>query len=64
MFPFSSFWYNSCYSGEPVSRKTHLQHKLKFLKTMRDDLETKLAGLNAAISTVERQLTQDDVAQV
>jgi hypothetical protein len=64
MFPFS-FWYNSsCYTGEPVSRKTHLQRKLKFLKAMRDDLETKLAGLNAAVSSVEQQLIQDDVAQV
>ncbi|GAB1543609.1 hypothetical protein NUACC21_62840 [Scytonema sp. NUACC21] len=64
MFPFS-FWYNnSCYSGETVSRKTRLERKLKFLKTMRDDLETKLAGLNAAISNVEQQLNQEDVTQV
>ncbi|MUH00732.1 hypothetical protein F7734_54080 [Scytonema sp. UIC 10036] len=64
MFPFS-FWYNnSCYGGETVSRKTRLERKLKFLKTMRDDLETKIAGLNAAISNVEQQLTQEDVTQV
>jgi hypothetical protein len=64
MFPFS-FWYNnSCYGGETVSRKTRLERKLKFLKTMRDDLDTKLAGLNAAISNVEQQITQEDVTQV
>ncbi|GAA6618114.1 hypothetical protein [Scytonema sp. NUACC26] len=64
MFPFS-FWYNnSCYGGETVSRKTRLERKLKFLKTMRDDLETKLAGLNAAISNVEQQITREDVTQV
>ncbi|KYC37878.1 hypothetical protein WA1_05075 [Scytonema hofmannii PCC 7110] len=64
MFPFS-FWYNnSCYGGETVSRKARLESKLKFMKTMRDDLETKLAGLNAAISNVEQQLNQEDVTQV
>jgi hypothetical protein len=63
MFPFS-FVYNSCYGGESISRKSRLESKLKFLKTMRDDLETKLAGLNAAISSVESQLTQDDVTHV
>ncbi len=63
MFPFD-FWNNSCYGGEPLSRKAHLQRKLRFLKTMRDDLDTKLAGLNAAIGTIEQQLTQEDVTQV
>ncbi|MBF2008743.1 hypothetical protein ACF3DV_05260 [Chlorogloeopsis fritschii PCC 9212] len=63
MFPFN-VWYSSCYSGESVSRKTQLERKLRFLKTMRDDLETKLAGLNAAISKVEQQLSQEDVTRV
>jgi len=63
MFPFD-FWNNSCYGGETLSRKARLERKLRFLKTIRDDLETKLAGLNAAISNVEQQLTQDDVTQV
>ncbi|MCX7596629.1 MAG: hypothetical protein N2235_23355 [Fischerella sp.] len=62
MFPFK-FWYSSYCGEEPVSRKTRLQRKLRFLKTMRDDLETKLAGLNAAISNVEQQLSQEDVTQ-
>lgn len=66
MFPFPfPFWdNNNCYGGEPVSRKTRLERKLRFLKTMRDDLETKLAGLNAAISNVEQQLNQEDITQV
>jgi len=63
MFPFD-FWNNSCYGGETLSRKARLERKLRFLKTIRDDLETKLAGFNAAISNVEQQLTQDDVTQV
>jgi hypothetical protein len=66
MFPFTfPFWYSdSCYSSEPISRRSRLERKLRFLKTMRDDLETKLAGLNAAISSVEQQLNQEDVTQV
>jgi uncharacterized phage infection (PIP) family protein YhgE len=64
MFPFS-FWYqNSCYGGEEISRKTRLERKLKFLKTMRDELDSKLAGLNAAINKVEEQLSQEDVTRV
>ncbi len=61
MFPF--FWHNSCYSDDSFSRRTQLQRKLRFLKAIRDDLETRLAGLNAAISNVEQQLSQEDVTQ-
>jgi hypothetical protein len=60
MFPF--WWNNSCYGAEPVSRQTYLQRKLNFLKWMRDDLETRLAGLNAAIDNIERQMNQEDAA--
>ncbi|MBF2065231.1 MAG: hypothetical protein IGS39_12525 [Calothrix sp. C42_A2020_038] len=63
MLPFY-FWNNSCHSSDTVSRRTRLERKLKFLKTMRDDIETKLAGLNAAITNVEQQLNQEDVTQV
>ena len=45
-----------------MSRQSFLQGRLKFLKWMRDDLETRLAGLNAAIEKVEQQLTQEDAA--
>lgn len=59
MFP---FWGNTCYSSEPISRRTRLERKLRFLKWMRDDLETRLAGINAAIGNVEQQLSQEDAA--
>jgi hypothetical protein len=59
MFP---FWGSTCYGSEPMSRQSFLQGRLKFLKWMRDDLETRLAGLNAAIEKVEQQLTQEDAA--
>lgn len=55
MFP---FWASNCYGNEPVSRKSFLERRLKFLKWMRDDLETKLAGINAAVDKVEQQLNQ------
>lgn len=61
MFPF--FGKSFCgWDCEPQSRKTHQENKLKFLKWMRDDLETRLAGLNAAISTIERQLNQEEAS--
>ncbi len=63
MFPFN-FWYNSCYDGEPISRKNRLERKLRFLKAMRDDLETRLAGLNGAITNLEQQINQEDATQV
>ncbi len=59
MFP---FWGNPCWGTEPVSRKTYQERKLKFLQWMRDDLETRLAGVNAAINTIEHQLGQEDTA--
>ncbi len=62
MFPFWN-WNNTCYGGETVSRRTSLERKLKFLKAMRDDLEIRLSGLNAAINTMEQQLSQEDTTQ-
>lgn len=57
MFP---FWGNACWGQEPVSRKNYQERRLQFLKWMRDDLETRLAGLNAAIDTIERQINQEN----
>jgi hypothetical protein len=57
MFP---FWGTACWGSEPVSHKTHQERKLRFLRWMRDDLEARLAGLNAAIEAIERQLNRDD----
>jgi hypothetical protein len=45
-----------------MSRQSYQERKLKFLRWMRDDLETRLAGVNAAIETIERQLTQEETA--
>lgn len=57
MFP---FWGNPCWGTEPVSRRHYQDRKLQFLKWMRDDLEARLAGLNAAIETLERQMNRED----
>jgi hypothetical protein len=56
MFP---FWGSGCYSGEPISRRSRLEQKRRFLQWMRDDLETKLAGINAALTKLEEQLSQE-----
>jgi hypothetical protein len=48
-------WYKFCCNSESDASMTWRQHRLKFLKSMRDDLETRLAALNAAIETIERQ---------
>lgn len=60
MFPFWNWNSTCCFGEEPVSRKTSLERKLKFLKSMRGDMEIRLAGLNAAISTIEQQLSHED----
>jgi hypothetical protein len=57
MFP---FFLNSSCCGGTTSREDYQAHKLKFLKWMRDDLETRLAGLNAAIETIERQISREE----
>jgi len=59
MFP---FWDSACHSGEPISRRSRLERKRRFLQLMRDDLETRLAGINAALGKIDEQLTQEDAA--
>jgi hypothetical protein len=59
MFP---FWDSACHSGESISRKSRLERKRRFLQLMRDDLETRLAGINAALGKIEEQMTQEDAA--
>ena len=51
----------SCFNPESNSASTWRQRRLKFLKSMRDDLETRLAAINAAIATIERQNSQEEV---
>ncbi|MGL6340733.1 MAG: hypothetical protein ACRC80_16530 [Waterburya sp.] len=53
-------WYKSCFSPESCSPGSWRQNRLKFLKFMRDDLETRLAAINAAIETLERQNNQEE----
>jgi hypothetical protein len=48
----------SCYDFESNSQQRR-QRKLKFLKSIRDDLEARLAAIEAAIETIERQSRQD-----
>ncbi len=59
MFP---FWGNLCWGTEPWSDKAYKERKLKYLKMMRDSLEARLAGLSAAIATIESQLSQEEKA--
>ena len=53
MFPLLSA---ICCGGKCPSRKEHQEQRLKFLKWVRDDMETRLAGLNAAIASIESQV--------
>ena len=57
MFP---FFFNACCGSEPWSDQVYKERKLKFLKMIRDSLETRLAAVNAAIMTIESQLGQDE----
>ena len=60
MFPFFNF--SSC-NSENCSPKAFQERKLTFLKWMRDDLESKLAGLNAMIETVEQQISREEATE-
>ena len=57
MFP---FWTTSCCNTQKHSPKAYKEHRLKFLQWIRDDLETRLAGINAAISTLESQIDREE----
>ncbi|MGB3311189.1 MAG: hypothetical protein WBG32_23670 [Nodosilinea sp.] len=48
-----------CAPPSAASRREYQHHKLEMMKFWRDALETRLAALNAAISTVEQQISQD-----
>lgn len=45
----------SCFFPDQATREKYRTHKLAMLKSMRDSLEARLAALNAAIETIERQ---------
>ncbi|ELR99016.1 hypothetical protein [Gloeocapsa sp. PCC 73106] len=55
-------WETICCSKDFMSRRNYNERRLKFLQWMRDDLEARLAGINAAIQTVERQINEDDTS--
>jgi hypothetical protein len=48
-----------CCAPSPEARRQQQQFKLDMMKAFRDSLETRLAAINAAISTVEQQMRQD-----
>lgn len=47
-----------CFHPYQSSHKDHLKFKLNMLKAFRDSLETRLAAMNAAIETTERQISE------
>ena len=49
-----------CCGGTFPSRKEHQEQRLKFLKWVRDDMTTRLEGLNAVIASIESQLSEMD----
>ena len=53
-------WHKFCFNPESNSAATWRQSRLKFLKSMRNELETRLAAVNAAIETMERQNRQEE----
>ncbi len=57
MFP---FWMNPCCHSSSLTHKSYRQNQLEFLKWMRDSLETRLAAVNAAITTMERQMNEEN----
>jgi hypothetical protein len=44
-----------CFYPDRASRNSYRAKKLEMLRAMRDSLEARLAALNAAIETLERQ---------
>ena len=59
MFPFMT--HPSCFDS--YSSKAHKERKLKFLKLIRDELETRLAGVNAAIASIENQINREETTE-
>jgi hypothetical protein len=48
-----------CAPPSAESRRQYQRYKLEMMKSWRDSLEARLAALNAAISTVEQQISQE-----
>ena len=61
MFPsWCNTWVNTSHYSGFVSRRSQLEAKLKFFRSTRDDLETRLAATRAAIEQIEQQLSRED----
>lgn len=52
--------FKACCNFDADSTSSWKQRRLMFLKAMRDDLETRLAAINAAIDSIERQNRQEE----
>lgn len=57
MIPLFSCCTDAASAGEGLRR--HQEHKLRMLRFWRDGAERQLAALEAAISTLERQMERD-----
>jgi hypothetical protein len=57
MFPFP--FCNGTFAPQEAYRQ-HQEQKLAFMKAMRNGLETRLAALNAAIASMESQLSSNE----
>jgi hypothetical protein len=57
MLPF--FAWQTCGPSWSNDRE-YKERKLRFLKWMRDELDNRLAGVNASIQSLEQQLSQVD----
>ena len=53
-------WCKPCFNSDADPVATWRQNRLKFLKAMRDNLETRLAAIDAAIATMEKQNSQEE----
>lgn len=60
MFPIWGYPYGGT---EQEFRRDYKERKLRFLRWMRDEIETRLAGINAAIEALERQIGRRDSEQ-
>jgi hypothetical protein len=57
MLPF--FAWQNC-SPAWSNDRDYKERKLRFLKWMRDELENRLAGVNASIQSLEHQISQTE----
>ena len=59
LFPFGHCGSGCGADEDPGFRRRHQERKLRMLRFWRDGLERQLAALDAAISTLQRQMERD-----